>query len=104
MDAEPLTFDFVRFAAVAAILGAVALFARAPWPDARHGLHAAIVGALSTVTAYCYPVPPRTALTAWAIFGERLSLVQLAGTALACLAVVLCGSVTPVATPKGHEN
>ena len=46
-DAEPLTFLLVRFAAVAAILGVVALITRAPWPDARHGLRAGVVGALT---------------------------------------------------------
>jgi len=48
-------------------------------------------GAVSRVAALLYLVPPVTALMAWAMFGEALAPVQLAGMALAAAGVALAG-------------
>ena len=44
-------------------------------------------GAATAVTSLLYLVPPTTALMAWALFGESITLVTLAGTALTALGV-----------------
>lgn len=49
--------------------------------------------AVSRVTSLFYLVPAVTALMAWAYFGERLTLSQLAGMALVMLAVLMIGSL-----------
>ncbi|SON57504.1 putative amino-acid metabolite efflux pump [Hartmannibacter diazotrophicus] len=46
-------------------------------------------GAVSKVAALFYLVPPTTAAMAWVLFGEALTIVQMAGTALVALAVAL---------------
>ena len=46
-------------------------------------------GAATTVTSLLYLVPPTTALMAWLLFGESITLVTLAGTALTALGVSL---------------
>jgi drug/metabolite transporter (DMT)-like permease len=46
-------------------------------------------GAAMTVTSLFYLVPPTTALMAWALFGERITVVTLVGTALTALGVSL---------------
>lgn len=46
-------------------------------------------GAAAKVTSLLYLVPPTTALMAWVLFGEPLSLQVLAGMALAALGVAL---------------
>ncbi len=46
-------------------------------------------GALSRVTALLYLVPAVTALMAWVLFGETLTMVQIAGMALASIGVAL---------------
>jgi drug/metabolite transporter (DMT)-like permease len=46
-------------------------------------------GAATTVTSYLYLVPPATALMAWVLFGEEISLLTLAGTAITALGVYL---------------
>ncbi len=46
-------------------------------------------GAATAVTSLLYLVPPTTALMAWALFGESITLVTLAGTALTALGVSL---------------
>ena len=58
-------------------------------------------GAISKVAAYFYLVPPVTALMAWGLFDERLEPIQLAGMALACLAVMLVSrSATSLDRPR----
>ena len=42
--AEPLWFLSVRFAGVVVLMLALALVARAPWPDRRQVLHLAVAG------------------------------------------------------------
>ena len=46
-------------------------------------------GAATSVTSLMYLVPPTTALMAWALFDEPVTLVTLAGTALTALGVSL---------------
>lgn len=46
-------------------------------------------GAATAVTSLLYLVPPTTALMAWALFGESITLVTVAGTALTALGVSL---------------
>ena len=46
-------------------------------------------GAATAVTSLLYLVPPTTALMAWVLFGESITLVTLAGTALTALGVSL---------------
>jgi drug/metabolite transporter (DMT)-like permease len=46
-------------------------------------------GAATSVTSLLYLVPPTTALMAWALFGEPITLVTIAGTALTALGVSL---------------
>jgi drug/metabolite transporter (DMT)-like permease len=46
-------------------------------------------GAATSVTSLLYLVPPTTALMAWALFAEPITLTTLAGTALTALGVSL---------------
>lgn len=46
-------------------------------------------GAVSKVASLFYLVPAVTAVLAWALLGETLSLIQIAGMAVACLGVAL---------------
>ena len=46
-------------------------------------------GAATAVTSLFYLVPPTTALMAWALFGEPVTVVTVAGTALTALGVSL---------------
>jgi drug/metabolite transporter (DMT)-like permease len=46
-------------------------------------------GAVSKLASYFFLVPPTTALIAWAMFGEHLGPLALAGMAVAALGVVL---------------
>ena len=46
-------------------------------------------GAATAVTSLLYLVPPTTALMAWLLFGESITLVTVAGTALTALGVSL---------------
>jgi drug/metabolite transporter (DMT)-like permease len=46
-------------------------------------------GAATAVTSLLYLVPPTTALMAWALFGESITLVTVAGTLLTALGVSL---------------
>jgi drug/metabolite transporter (DMT)-like permease len=55
-------------------------------------------GAMAKVASLFYLVPAVTALMAWALFGERLNAVQLAGMAIATLGVALA-----TAKPKAVE-
>jgi drug/metabolite transporter (DMT)-like permease len=55
-------------------------------------------GAATAVTSLLYLVPPTTALMAWALFGEPITLFTLAGTALTAFGVALV--VRPPATTK----
>jgi len=54
-------------------------------------------GAATSVTSLLYLVPPTTALMAWALFGEAITLATVAGTALTALGVSL---VVRPAKPK----
>jgi drug/metabolite transporter (DMT)-like permease len=46
-------------------------------------------GAATAVTSLLYLVPPTTALMAWALFGESITLATIAGTAITALGVSL---------------
>jgi drug/metabolite transporter (DMT)-like permease len=46
-------------------------------------------GATTSVTSLLYLVPPTTALMAWALFGESITMTTLVGTALTALGVSL---------------
>jgi drug/metabolite transporter (DMT)-like permease len=46
-------------------------------------------GAAASVTSLMYLVPPTTAMMAWVLFGESITLMTLAGTALTALGVSL---------------
>lgn len=46
-------------------------------------------GAATSVTSLLYLVPPTTALMAWGLFGEPITVLTLAGTALTALGVSL---------------
>ena len=46
-------------------------------------------GAATSVTSVLYLVPPTTALMAWALFGEAITVVTIAGMALTALGVSL---------------
>lgn len=46
-------------------------------------------GAATAVTSLMYLVPPTTAVMAWALFGESITLTTIAGTALTALGVSL---------------
>ena len=54
-------------------------------------------GAATSVTSLLYLVPPTTALMAWLLFGEAITLATVAGTALTALGVSL---VVRPAKPK----
>ncbi|HYW57982.1 MAG TPA: DMT family transporter [Polaromonas sp.] len=55
-------------------------------------------GAATAVTSLLYLVPPTTALMAWLLFGEAITLVTVAGTALTALGVSLV--VRPARPPQ----
>ena len=55
-------------------------------------------GAATAVTSLLYLVPPTTALMAWLLFGEAITVVTVAGTALTALGVSLV--VRPAKTPS----
>ena len=46
-------------------------------------------GAATTVASYMYLVPPTTALVAWVLFGEPITVATIAGTALTAAGVAL---------------
>ena len=46
-------------------------------------------GAATRVTSYLYLTPPLTAMMAWVLFGEPITLTTLAGTALTVVALWL---------------
>ena len=46
-------------------------------------------GAATTVTSLLYLVPPTTALMAWVLFGEAITVVTLLGIALTAIGVSL---------------
>lgn len=52
-------------------------------------------GEMSKVASLFYLVPAVTALIAWALFGEELSLVQIGGMAIATFGVALATQRTP---------
>jgi drug/metabolite transporter (DMT)-like permease len=56
-------------------------------------------GAAADVARLFYLVPPVTALMAFALFGERLDALALAGMALICVGVALARRVSGVSVP-----
>jgi drug/metabolite transporter (DMT)-like permease len=52
-------------------------------------------GEMSKVASLFYLVPAATALIAWALFGEELTLVQIGGMALATFGVALASARSP---------
>lgn len=107
--AEPMTFLALRFGAAAAILSAVALIARAPWPrTSRAWLDAIGIGLLlqgvylggvfwavkhglpAGVSALVVSMQPLlTALVAWPLLGEHVSTRQRIGVGIGALGVAL---------------
>jgi drug/metabolite transporter (DMT)-like permease len=106
-DAEPLTFLLFRYVGVIALMGALALVARAPWPRGRDVLYIALAGILIQA-AYLGGVwvairmgmsaglaalivnlqPVLTAcFAAWA--GEGISRRQILGVAIGFIGVVI---------------
>ena len=59
-------------------------------------------GAVSKLASYFFLVAPTTALIAWAMFGEHLGPVALAGMAVAALGVALVQGTNSAA--RGIEN
>jgi drug/metabolite transporter (DMT)-like permease len=57
-------------------------------------------GAATAVTSLLYLVPPTTALMAWVLFGESITWVTVAGTALTALGVSLVVRPAKQATHK----
>jgi drug/metabolite transporter (DMT)-like permease len=57
-------------------------------------------GAVSKVTALLYLVPPTTAVIAWLMFGEPITLLMLIGMLIAAYAVYLV--LKPAASPKAE--
>jgi drug/metabolite transporter (DMT)-like permease len=107
--AEPLTFLALRMACVAALLLAVAMVARAPWPrGARAWVHVATAGLLvqcgylggvfsaihqgmsAGVVALIVGLQPvLTAIAAASVFGERTTYRQWAGLVLGLIGVAM---------------
>jgi drug/metabolite transporter (DMT)-like permease len=54
------------------------------------------------VASYFYLVPPVTALEAWWLFGEELSVLALGGMALAVFGVYLVLRPAKPSREKGH--
>ena len=107
--AEPMTLLALRFALAAALLVALALATRAPWPSSWREagqiavvgvlVHAAYLGGVFAAIANGMPAglaalivclqPVLVALAAGPLLGERVSLRQVAGFVLGLLGVVL---------------
>jgi drug/metabolite transporter (DMT)-like permease len=107
--AEPYTFLFLRYAAVAVLLAGVALAMRAPWPrTAKEWLHIAVAGLLvhavyiscvfdsihhglpSGVSALIVGLQPLlTAAVVGPLLGERVGLRQWLGLLLGLIGVAL---------------
>ena len=62
-------------------------------------MHLIREGSVSQVASLFYLVPAVTALMAWPLFGETLSLMQLAGMAIAALGVALATSMRKAPRP-----
>ena len=60
-------------------------------------------GEMSKVASLFYLVPAATAVIAWALFGEELSLLQIAGMALATFGVGLATARGPAELPRGMK-
>lgn len=105
---EPLSFLTVRFAIAAGLLAAIAVIARAKWPDARSALHAFVVGVLihgfylggvfwaidrgmpAGVAALIVGLQPvLTALAAGPALGERITPKHWMGLAIGLVGVAL---------------
>lgn len=107
--AEPLTFLSLRYALVIALMGAIALASRAPWPrSAREAMHIGVTGVLvhalylggvfvaihrglpAGIAALVVGLQPLlTAVGAGLLLGERVSARQWAGLALGLAGVAL---------------
>jgi len=107
--AEPYTFLFLRYAAVAVLLAGVALVMRAPWPkSAKEWLHIAVAGLLvhavyiscvfdsiyhglpSGVSALIVGLQPLlTAAVVGPLLGERVGVRQWLGLLLGLIGVAL---------------
>jgi drug/metabolite transporter (DMT)-like permease len=122
--AEPFTFLAIRMGLASALLLAVALALRAPWPGSmRLAMHTAIAGLLVhgaylggvfSAVAHKVPLgqvaliaglqPVLTAFLAKPLFGERVTKLQWAGMALGFLGVVLVVAAktgSEIASPAG---
>nr|WP_239028951.1 DMT family transporter [Pseudonocardia acidicola] len=105
--AEPLSFLILRYAGVVAMMGALALIARAAWPRGRQaghiavagiGIQAGYLGGVWAAVAAGMPAgvaalvvnlqPVLTAVVAW-LLGERMGLRRGAGLVLGFLGVTL---------------
>lgn len=106
--AEPFTFLSVRFLLVIAIMVPICLVARAPWPTGSAFRHSVVVGALmhgvylsgvfwairhgmpAGVVALLVSLQPvLTAVLAWPLLGERITLRHWGGLALGLAGAVL---------------
>jgi len=61
-------------------------------------------GAVSRVVALLYLVPPAAALMAFALLGETMMLVQIAGMALCAVGVLLAARTAPVISAGGRPG
>lgn len=119
--AEPFTFLSMRFAIAGAVMVAIALYARAPWPRSfAEYRDAAVVGVLlhgiylggvffgislgtgAGVTAVITGLQPiLTALFAIPFLGERLSKGQMAGLVIGLVGLILVVWTEQVTGPWG---
>jgi drug/metabolite transporter (DMT)-like permease len=120
--AEPLTFLSLRYTVVIALMSAIALVARAPWPRERRAwghiavsgllLHAVYLGGVfmaigrglpAAVTALVVGLQPvLTSLGARAVLGERINARQWVGLGLGFVGVALVVGQKATFTGRGE--
>ena len=113
--AEPFTFLSIRFVLIIALLAALALAAKAPWPRGRRQIghllvsgtlvHAAYLGGVFAAIHHGLPSgmaallvglqPGLTALVAGPLFGERIGGKQWLGLTLGLAGIVLVLAARP---------
>jgi drug/metabolite transporter (DMT)-like permease len=59
---------------------------------------------VSRVVALLYLVPPAAALMAFALLGETMTPIQIAGMALCAIGVLLAARTAPAITPGDHPG
>lgn len=109
LDAEPLRWTLTTGADEAAtpnlqLIGAMAWSVLGMTLGGSSLLYLLIQrGAATQVTSLLYLVPPTTALMAWALFGERITALTLAGTALTALGVSWVVRTPAPSHPTRHD-